>query len=184
MIFVYFHYGPLDGVGVQKRTVWGSKLIKALPGDTDLADKLFRGLGCAIEAYDNYDRYGNIVTRRDTYGNITIYLWSYHGKYPIAEIKGSTYEEVNSALRRQPEYLSEEKGSHIKGMEQLRNLLPHAQITIYDYKQSVGLKYISEPDGQASFFQYDIQGRLKQRFRKGEKGEMQLMEYNRYYYNK
>lgn len=182
--FVYFHYGPLDGVGVQKRTVWGSKLIKALPGDTDLADKLFRGLGCAIEAYDNYDRYGNIVTRRDTYGNITIYLWSYHGKYPIAEIKGSTYEEVKSALRRQPEYLSEEKGSHIKGMEQLRNLLPHAQITIYDYKQSVGLKYISEPDGQASFFQYDIQGRLKQRFRKGEKGEMQLMEYNRYYYNK
>ena len=72
----------------------------------------------------------------------------------------------------------------IKEMEQLRDLLPHAQITIYDYKQSVGLKYISEPDGQASFFQYDVQGRLKQRFRKGEKGEMQLMEYNRYHYNK
>ena len=182
--FVYLHYCPVGGAGVQKRTLWGSKLIETLPGDMDLTDKLFQSLGCFVEAYDNYDRYGNIVTLRDTYGNITIYLWSYHGKYPIAEIKGSTYEEVKSALGRQPEFLSDESGSHIKEIEQLRKLLPNALITTYDYKQQVGLKYTSDPNGQTSFFQYDAQGRLKQRFRKGENGEMQLMEYNRYHYNK
>ena len=137
-----------------------------------------------IEAYDNYDKYGNIVTIRSFYDNVTIYLWSYHGKYPIAEIKGSTYDEVKSALGRKPEFLSEESEPDMKKMEQLRTLLPHAQITIYDYKQQVGLKYISEPSGKTFFFQYDLQGRLKKSFRRGENGDIQLMEYNKYHYSK
>lgn len=137
-----------------------------------------------IEAYDNYDKYGNVVTLRGLYDNTTIYLWSYHGKYPIAEIKGSTYDKVKSALGGKPELLSEESEPNMKKMEQLRTLLPHAQITISAYKQQVGLKYISEPSGRISFFRFDDQGRLKQRFRRGDKRELQLMEYNKYHYSK
>ena len=53
-----------------------------------------------------------------------------------------------------------------------------------EYKQQIGMKYTSQPDGKTSFFQYDLQGRLKKRFRRGEKGDIQLMEYNRYHYSK
>lgn len=182
--FIYFHYTPTDNASVQKRTLRGSNFKREMPENIDLEDYTTDSLKCFIEIYDNYDKYGNIVTLRGLHDHTTIYLWSYHGKYPIAEIKGSTYDEVKSALKRKPELLSEDSQPNMTKIEQLRDLLPHAQITIYDYKQQVGLKYTSEPNGRTSFFQYDLQGRLKQRFRKGEKGELQLMEYNKYHYSK
>lgn len=170
--FVYFHYSPTTNAGIQKRTLRGSNFVKALPEDFDLTGYSTDSLKCYIEAYDNYDKYGNIVTLRDHYDNVTVYLWSYHGKYLVAEIKGSTYDEVKSALGKKPESLSEESQSNINEIEQLRSRLPHAQITIYDYNLQNGMKYTSEPNGTISLFQYDDQGRLKQRFRKGEKGEI------------
>lgn len=118
----------------------------------DLTSYLTDSLTSFIEAYDNYDKYGNLITLRNFHNDITIYLWSYYGKYPIAEIKGSTYNEVKSALKRKPESLSEESEPNIKNIEQLRRLLPHAQITIYDYKQQIGMKYTSQPDGKNFFF--------------------------------
>lgn len=182
--FVYFHYSPTSNVGVQKRTLRGSNFERTLPEDIDLTGYSTDSLKCFIEVYDNYDKYGNIVTLRDIHDNITLYLWSYHGKYLIAEIKGSTYGEVKSALGRKPELLSEESEPRMKEIEQLRLRLPHAQITIYDYKQQTGMKYTSEPNGKASFFQYDGQGRLKRKFGKEEKGNFQLVEYNKYHYSK
>lgn len=181
--FIYAIYEPTNNAGIQKRVLRGANFAKTLPEDIDLTD-YSNSMNRFIEAYDNYDKYGNVVTLRGLYDNTTIYLWSYHGKYPIAEIKGSTYDKVKSALGGKPELLSEESELNMKKMEQLRTLLPHAQITISAYKQQVGLKYISEPSGRISFFRFDDQGRLKQRFRRGDKRELQLMEYNKYHYSK
>lgn len=181
--FIYAIYEPTNNAGIQKRVLRGANFAKTLPEDIDLTD-YSNSMNRFIEAYDNYDKYGNVVTLRGLYDNVTIYLWSYHGKYPIAEIKGSTYDKVKSALGGKPELLSEESEPNMKKMEQLRTLLPHAQITISAYKQQVGLKYISEPSGRISFFRFDDQGRLKQRFRRGDKGALQLMEYNKYHYSK
>ena len=181
--FIYAIYEPTNNAGIQKRVLRGANFAKTLPEDIDLTD-YSNSMNRFIEAYDNYDKYGNVVTLRGLYDNTTIYLWSYHGKYPIAEIKGSTYDKVKSALGGKPELLSEESEPNMKKMEQLRTLLPHAQITISAYKQQVGLKYISEPSGRISFFRFDDQGRLKQRFRRGDKRELQLMEYNKYHYSK
>ena len=181
--FIYAIYEPTNNAGIQKRVLRGANFAKTLPEDIDLTD-YSNSMNRFIEAYDNYDKYGNVVTLRGLYDNTTIYLWSYHGKYPIAEIKGSTYDKVKSALGGKPELLSEESEPNMKKMEQLRTLLPHAQITISAYKQQVGLKYISEPSGRISFFRFDDQGRLKQRFRRGDKGALQLMEYNKYHYSK
>lgn len=49
--------------------------------------------------YHKYDSYGNPVhlTMGNIYENV-VYIWGYSGKYPIAEIKNATYDQVKSII--------------------------------------------------------------------------------------
>ena len=100
----------------------------------------------------------------------------------MAEIRGATYDLVKAALGRTPESLSRDNYIDKKELEKLRELLPQAHITIYDYEPQVGVKYMSEPTGRVSGFHFDNQGRLSKTYRTGEDGELQLTEYNTYHY--
>ena len=51
-------------------------------------------------SYFNYDSYGNPLYLSKDGANQTCYLWSYAGRYLIAEIKNATFAEVETAVKR------------------------------------------------------------------------------------
>ncbi|WP_270438816.1 hypothetical protein [Bacteroides bouchesdurhonensis] len=134
-----------------------------------------------IEYYNNYDRYGNLITYNiHTDKEEIIYIWA-SPTMMAAEIKGSTYKAVKEALGMQPEeysmnYLDKPE------LEDLRGKLPNAHITLYEYDPQIGIKHLSDPTKRDSFYQYDRSGRLNKTYRVEENGKLQLMEYNNYHY--
>ena len=179
---IQYLYKTFSGCGIQKRSLLTFKMPESLPEDTNFGDgKYLLNYTEGIESYDNYDEYGNFITYRSN-KETTVYLWSYSGRYMMAEIRGATYDLVKAALGRTPESLSRDNYIDKKELEKLRELLPQAHITIYDYEPQVGVKYMSEPTGRVSGFHFDNQGRLSKTYRTGEDGELQLTEYNTYHY--
>lgn len=112
------------------------------------------------EQYLKYDDYGNIVYLINSNRDKIVYIWSYRGKYPIAEIKGTTYEQVSLALGLLPESLSNETEPDIDKINTLRVKLPDAFINTYTYLPLIGLITITNPQGITTYFEYDSSRRL------------------------
>lgn len=124
--------------------------------------------------YD-YDQYGNpVCVTADEAMNI-IYLWSYSGRYPIAEIKNATYSEVETAVRdifsinsvnelSCKSFTNEDQAALISQLKRLREhvSLKYAQMTSYTYKPLVGITSITDPSGKTITYEYDTFNRLLQ----------------------
>ncbi len=114
--------------------------------------------------FDVYDSHGNILqyTRRD--GVPVSYIWSYKGQYPIAEIKGATYEQVKTLLgviyvtdfdnSLYPDVV--ELGSRLRTAFQDQPVFVHT----FTHKPSVGIASQTDPNGITTFYEYDDLGRL------------------------
>lgn len=115
--------------------------------------------------YHRYDKYGNplFITKDDA--TKIVYLWSYGGQYPIAEIKNATYEEVSSILGKdfidRLSSLLTLSDNDKKKINELRSKLPNSLVTTYTYKPLVGILTISDPRGMTTHYEYDTLGRLK-----------------------
>lgn len=110
------------------------------------------------------NRKGNVESIvKDNIENV-VYLWSYGGEYPIAEIKGVTKKDIedilsqayinNLAKKAMPDYTD---------LEDLhRRLSSHnIQVTGYLYEPGVGVKMIMFPNAQCTYYEYDGFNRLK-----------------------
>lgn len=116
--------------------------------------------------YDLYDAKGNIrqVTTKD--GTSTVYLWSYAGLYPVAEIKNATYEQIKNILsealiNRIAVALSPDK-TDMQAINNLRQntLLSNTLISTYTYLPPVGMLTATDPTGRLLRYDYDSMGRL------------------------
>lgn len=111
-----------------------------------------------------YDGFSNLVEEVLDSINQRVFLWGYNYQYPVAEIIGATRDEIGDWLTEPfiatiatcnenviDEYLSS-----------LRNRLSGypVQITTYTYLPLVGIKSITEPNGNFTSFEYDDYGRL------------------------
>lgn len=111
-----------------------------------------------------YDGFSNLVEEVLDSINQRVFLWGYNYQYPVAEIIGATRDEIGDWLTEPfiatiatcnenviDEYLSS-----------LRNRLNGypVQITTYTYLPLVGIKSITEPNGNYTSFEYDDYGRL------------------------
>jgi YD repeat-containing protein len=136
--------------------------------------------------YDNYDKYGNplYVTTKDNRSRV--YLWSYKGQYPIAEIelnKATTYNQAVSAILSQLSInsvdalsdLAEPNETKLKDGS-LQNALPNTLVTTYTYKPFVGITSKTTPDGTTTYYEYDSFGRLKWTYIKDIDGNRQYLE--------
>ena len=112
------------------------------------------------EQYLNYDDYSNITCLVDKNKDTTVYIWSYQGKYPIAEIKGPTHSQVNLALGTSPESLSNNTIPDMDKLNALRSKLPNSSINTYTYSPLIGLTTSTNPRGITTYFEYDSSGRL------------------------
>ena len=142
---------------------------------------------CTVnQEFINYDFYGNLVYTIDRSGVGTVYLWSYRGEYLVGKIRNITYEEVKSALK--PEtltYLSIIESPNIEiiaEINSLREKLPKAQVSTYEYKPSVGLTCMTDPAGKVSYFEYNTQNKLEKQLFKDKNNYKQTIRQYEYNY--
>lgn len=110
-----------------------------------------------------YDTYGNINEVRTKDGLSTTYLWSYKGRYPVAEIKNKDYASISASLgsafisnlleKTDP---TDSDIATIRGLNSVANVL----VTTYKHAPMVGINNIIEPDNKSTAFSYDKAGRL------------------------
>lgn len=140
------------------------------------------------EEYRTYDHYGNPVEIVKDKHSHMVRLWSYHGMYPVAEIKNATYEQVRDVLRGLLFLLPLSPSLSDGTWSRLNNLrstpsLKNAMITTYKYKPLVGLIEMIDPRGISTYYDYDDHGRLIEVYIL-ENGSKKLLQENEYkYYN-
>lgn len=118
--------------------------------------------------FHNYDSYGNpLYISKDDAAKV-VYLWSYNGQYPIAEIQNATIEDVRIALADNTSFsyinslsrMAEPAAADLEKINGLRSKLASALITTYTYKPLVGIKKMTDPTGSTTYYDYDLSGRL------------------------
>lgn len=110
--------------------------------------------------YNRYDANGNPLEVQKTNDVREVYLWGYHGLYPVAKIINSTYAKVSSYV---VQSVLDNPPSDAALRSQLSNLrnIPEAMVTIYTYNPLVGMTSQTDPQGKTSYFEYDAFSRLK-----------------------
>jgi YD repeat-containing protein len=121
--------------------------------------------------YYNYDSFGNPIYFSTDGAVYTIYLWSYSGQYPIAEIKNVTLAEVTAVLNTVFSVSSADALSALTTPNEtklkdgsLQKALPNALVTTYTYKPLVGILTSTDSSGITTYYEYDDLGRLKETY--------------------
>lgn len=150
------------------------------------------GLAKSLETrikYINYDKYGNPIYITKDDASKVVYLWSYYGQYPIAEIKNATCTEVEAAIKKvfgttvtidvlsatgTPDEDKLKDGS-------LQKELPNALVSTYTFRPFVGILTATGPQGITTYYDYDSFGRLKEAYLK-ENGVKKILQGYLYHY--
>lgn len=142
--------------------------------------------------FDIYNDYGKPIQLRNN-DIFIVYLWSYNSAYPVAEIKGATYDRVKSVLTESViNRLStsiEPSESDLKKLNDLRSnvSLGNIMVTTYTYKPLVGMTSATDPSGKTTYYEYDGFNQLKRTYIKERSSdnievERTIQAYE-YYYN-
>ena len=113
-----------------------------------------------------YDSKSNITQIKGKDGLFTSYLWGYNYQYPIAEIKNVTIDQVTTSLGgasvvNNLALSNTLTDTNIATLNSLKTSLPSTQITIFTYKQFVGMLKKIDPNGIITNYEYDNFNRLK-----------------------
>ena len=119
--------------------------------------------------YSSHNAYGQpMQTTLD--GDNRVYLWSYNGLYPVAEIKNATYSQVSGALGSSfiTSLLNKQAPaeSDINAIRALQSSLADVEVTTYRYRPLIGMTETTDCRGMATGFTYDNAGRLSETWRK------------------
>lgn len=137
--------------------------------------------------YKIYDCYSNPVYIVHNDASDLVYLWSYKGQYPIAEIKNATYDQTLAAVKAvfsvaDINALSQLDNPATDKIELLRtnNNLANALVTTFSYTPLLGIRTATDAKGITTFYDYDDFGRLKEVYFKenGVKRIVDSYEYN------
>lgn len=121
--------------------------------------------------YPNYDKYGNPLYISFNEAERVAYLWSYSGKYPIAEIRNTTYAEAEAAAKSvfavaSLDALADQATPNESKLKDgsLQKALPNALVTTYTYKPPFGILTATAPNCTVTYYDYDSFGRLKETY--------------------
>lgn len=114
--------------------------------------------------YRCYDDYGNVTQIMGKNGTPVSFLWSYYNCFPIAQIENATISEVCIALEIESAgewaYDSAPDAAAWTNINSLREKLPNARVTTYEYAPLQGVTAIIDPNGIMTRFDYDNYNRL------------------------
>lgn len=138
--------------------------------------------------FHNYDSYGNPVYITSNGTDPVIYLWSYTGKYPVAEIRNATFSQAEAAVKQvfgvtNINALAALKSPSTSLLQSLRNNsnLSNAHVTVYSYDLSGNMLSTTAPNGLTTWYTYDKFGRLKEIYY-NEGGSKRILEAYDYKY--
>lgn len=132
----------------------------------------------------SYDNYGNPL--HTTYRTADkVLLWSYRGQYLVAVIDNATLQEVSSRLGESfvtqlsmKDAPTESDYAAIRGLLQQ---LPGIQLATYTWIPLVGLSSETDTRGKTVYYDYDDDGRLKEKYLM-ENGAKSLLQRHDYHY--
>lgn len=171
------------------KTTYRTKYISGQPKEMKVKTSGMNDFETRVK-YHNYDPSGNPVYITKDDSTKVVYLWLRNGQFPIAEIHGATYTEVDRAVKTvfgvaditalsQQDTLQDEKLRN----GGLQHALPHALVTTYTYQQLVGMTSVTDPRGTTTYYTYDTLGRLKEIYIV-EGGVKKVVESYEYHYGK
>lgn len=122
--------------------------------------------------YHQYDSKGNVLSFSRANGTVINYIWSYAGKYPVAEIKGPAYQDIvpllggTNAISTFSNLVEPSKVQVDSFLSPIRdaiasNNLGAIEITSFSYDSLLGITSETDPAGRTTFYEYDSFGRLK-----------------------
>ena len=114
---------------------------------------------CSLECFVR-DLRGNPIHYKVNECDDVIYLWGYGYRYPIAEIKGVSFDNVQTALGCNPNSLSSAECPDFDQLVELQNTLRAASITLYKYDSLGNITECIDPRGHSTVYEYDLFGRL------------------------
>lgn len=139
-------------------------------------------------AYDVYDSYGNPLHLSRNGLNSTFYLWSYNGRYPVAEIKGGnyTFDQIETAVKNVFSITGINALSALESPSEskltdgsLQSALPAALVTTYTYNPRGGILTATSANSVATDYEYDNFERLL----KSSTGNKNVQQYDYHYQN-
>lgn len=141
--------------------------------------------------YMEYDSYGNPTHISKNGIEQVLYLWSYNGQYPIAEIRNASYSDVEAVVKSafgvsSINALSSLSTVTFAQLEKLRChvLLKDALIITYTYNPLIGMASSTEPSGKTTYYNYDSFGRLDTVLFENNVKEKDVIEAYKYNYAK
>jgi YD repeat-containing protein len=137
--------------------------------------------------YTKYNQYGKVSSLIADDQIPVVYLWSYRSQYPIAEIKGATYEQVRDALGGESA-VNNQANSLYPNHTAINNLrtnpaFANAQISTYTYEPFVGMLTATDPRGVTTYYQYDETGKLIRSYIIENGTEKTIQKYDYHYKN-
>jgi YD repeat-containing protein len=112
--------------------------------------------------YYAYDIHGNVLDVGRSNDLHNCYLWGYHGSYPVAQVKGTTYASISSLI---DQSILDNPTSDLQlrqEVDKVRTSLAStsAEVMTYSYNPMLGLTSQTDANGRSQFFEYDALGRL------------------------
>ncbi len=169
------------------KTVYKDTLSMYLPGNifsfnsqTPASLSIYNQYYTPEYAIDKYNKKGCVLQIRGKDNLPITYLWSYNGKYPVAEIKNASYSEVEAILTKSYiENLENMITPDITKINDLRSnpALKNAQVNTYTYLPLIGLKYMIDSRGNRINYNYDSFNRLEY-IRDKDNSIIELYRYN------
>jgi YD repeat-containing protein len=135
---------------------------------------------CKYSWYNSYGKPMQVASK----GLTTVYLWSYNGTYPVAEIRNITFARLATILSFNFIAALSNKSvpteNDMRILNTIRDKLPSALVTTYTYTPLVGVTSITDERGFTTYYNYDTSGRLSESYimSGGKKSVLEKYKYN------
>lgn len=148
---------------------------------------------CDEVTYTAYDGHDNVAEIRGKDGTPVTFLWGYQDRFPIAKIENATCVEVLEKMGYPPTstHVLDAWSGFVRPTEDiwnkihsLRDSLPDARVTTYEYEPMKGVTAITDPNNVVTRFEYDHYNRLTDSYYLDPDLQKVMLQRNIYHFEK